>query len=412
MNRTKYSIILVLILVVFLSGCTLGNETEEAVELRPIPVVIEKVELKSIDQGERFIGKIKANQNIFVSPKITAKIEEIYVEQGDTVIKQQILMKLDDTYVKDSLRQAEAVYQSSLSNLNQAKERQSSSIIQTEAQLEIAEDSYEQAKKNLDDVTELHDEGRANDNQLDQAESAYLQAENNLKIARDSYEKAQSSTNIDAIKASLDQAEIGLEQAQRAVEDTKVYASISGQVASVRVEEGDMASPQIPAVQIVNQDIVYVNLNVTENSLNNFEEGEIIDIYIPSLDKNVEGKVTFISPVASEQTLTFLIEIKINNEDNQLKSGMLVETILTFSDDEEYIVIPTQAVLGTGKDTYVYVVNDGKAYKKSIEVKDMTTEETIIIYGLSVDDEVVIKGQYNLDNGSDVEIIQEEGEAS
>ena len=411
MKQIYYITIIILSIILF-TGCTLGSDKDEqTIEVKPIPVVIEEVQFKAMEEGERFIGRIKADQNISIFSKINAKVKEIYREQGDMVKKQQILIKLDDTYVIDSLRQAEAGYQAALSNLNQAKERQGSAIIQARAQLEIAEDSSEQAKKNLDDITELYDDGRATEKQLDQANTAVLQADNNLKIAKDSFEKAQSSSNIDAITASLQQAEIGLEQAKRAVEDTKIVASISGQVAAVKVSVGDYASPQVPLVQIVNQDIVYANLNITENSLKNFKERDMLDIYIPSLDKDVRGEVTYISPVANEQILTFLVEIKIDNEDNQLKSGMLVETLLKYSDVEEYIVIPTQAVLGTGKETYVFIIKDGKAYKKNIEIKNMTTEETVVIYGLSVDDEIVIKGQYNLINGSDIVIVQE-GEKS
>lgn len=411
MKRISY--LFIILSIILFSGCSLGNDNDEqSTEKQPVPVLVEKVQQKSVEHGERFIGKIKADQDLYVLPKISGKVQEIYIKQGDMVKEGQILMRLDDTYVNDTLLQAEASYKSALSNLNQAKERQSSSILQAEAQLELAEDSYEQAEKNLEDIKELYDDGRVNETQLDQAETAFLQADNNLKIARDSLEKAKSSSNIGALEAGLNQAELGLEQARRAVNDTKVLATISGQIASVMVEVGEMASQQQPVVQIINQNIVYVNLNVTENSLNNFREGERIDIYIPSLNKNITGEITFISPVANEQTLTFTIEIKISNKDRQLKAGMLVETLLTYVDNEEYIVIPTQAILGTGKDTYVFIVKEGKAYKKGITVREMATEEAIIESGLFVDDEVVIKGQYYLENGSDVEIVQEEGETS
>lgn len=406
MNRKKYLLIYVVVSLIFLSGCTFSNKPVVEVEKGPVPVVTEIVEFKTISQGERFIGKIKPNKNVLVYPKTTAKIEKIYVEQGDIVAKQQILMKLDATYVNDSLLQAEAAYQSAISNLNQAKERQSSSIIQTEAQLAIAEDTFNQAQKNLDDMTEKHEDGWISDSQFDQAKSAFLQAENNLKIAKDSVVKAKSNSNIEAVKIAVDQAELGVKQAKRALVDTNVYASIAGQVASINVGVGDMASPQIPAIQIINQDIVYVSLNVTGNSLKNFKEGRVIDIYIPSLEQKVEGKVTFISPIANEQTLTFLVEVEINNQNNQLKSGMFVETILTLSNNEEYIVIPTRAVMGTGKETYVYIVDDGKAYKKDIEVMDMSTEETILISGLAVDDVIIVKGQYSVVDGSEVEIVK------
>ncbi|MGD9677928.1 MAG: efflux RND transporter periplasmic adaptor subunit [Vulcanibacillus sp.] len=530
MKRGYYLLILI-ISIIYMSGCSLTSNNEaQPTEIKPVPVLIEQVQLKSVEQGERFIGKVKADKDLFVLPKVSGRVQNIYINQGDAVREGQVLMKIDDTYVNDTLQQAESSYKSALSNLNQAKERQSSSILQAEAQLTIAEDAYkkteknlannielndgnkieesqltlaestfdqarvnlnntmalyndgkakeaelaiaqaaydqavinlagadpldpaevaaaeaaldlaednliakstiyasvvvkeaqlqtaqayyDQAQKNLADVMELYNDDIAKETRLDQADTAFIQAANNLKIAKDSLENAKSTTSIAGLEVGLEQAELGLEQARRAVNDTKVVATISGQIATVMVEVGDMATQQQPVVQIINQDLIYVNFNVTENSLKNFTEGDALDIYIPSLDKSFEGKITFISPIANEQMLTFLVEARIDNKDNLIKSGMLVEGLINNIDKQEYLVIPTHAVLGTGEETYVYIIEeDGKAYKRNIEIKEMTTLETVITSGLSVNDKIVVKGQYNLMDGSEIEIVQE-GEKS
>lgn len=178
------------------------------------------------------------------------------------------------------------------------------------------------------------------------------------------------------------------------------------------MEQGETASPQSAVVQIVNLNRVIVQLNISESSLKSFETGKEVKVNIPSLDETFNGEVTFIAPAANVQTLTFPVEIVITNTEQLIKSGMLAEVFIDYKEGEEQIVIPTQGVIGTGDETYVFVVKDGKAVKQQVTVKAMTTNDTYIASGLSEGDQIVIKGQYGLKNGAHVEIIQEEGKSS
>ncbi|OEF99811.1 hypothetical protein BHF71_01145 [Vulcanibacillus modesticaldus] len=414
MGKTKIILLIILstLMIVSLSGCSINKEEEQTQSDEPTPVVIKQVEEKSVQQTKRYIGKVKAVQDIMVLSKIAGTVKEIYVNQGDMVKEGQLLIKLDDKDVTDALHQAEAAYQSALANLVQAKEGRSSRILQAETQLKQAEDAYMQAKKNLERIKELYEAEAIPKTQLEQAQTAYLQAENGLKIAQDTLEKANSDANIDTLESAVEQAKVGVEQARRAVSNTKIVAPITGQIAVLNIEKGEIASPQLPLLQIVNQDQILVGLNVTESSLKNFELGKKLAIYVPAIDEKIEGEVTFIAPAANSQTLTFPIEIKVENLDQRIRSGMFVEVQVTDSEDEKYVVVPTQAVLGTGADTYVFVYLNGKAVKQNVKVKDMTSEETIISEGLNRQDKIIIKGQYGLEDGIIVEVIMEEGKSS
>ena len=409
----KYSqwlFILTLIIMIVGTGCSPQN-AEQTEEVKPVPVVVQKVERKHFETTERYVGQAKADQDVYIISKMSGKVEEVYVKQGDTVKEDQVIIKLDDRDAASSLRQAQAGYESALNNLLQAKERQGSGVIQAESQFNQAKLAFEQAKTNLERTRELYESEAVTKSQLEQAEAAYTQAENSLRVAQDALDKAGSTANVGALESAVEQAKVGVEQAQRAVAETKIKAPIAGKVAAINVAKGDMATPQSPVGQMVSTEGMIIQLNITETSLKLFSEGKELEVTVPSINQTYKGKVTFVAPAANPQTLSFPVEISVENPKEQMKSGMLVEVKIITSEQDE-IVIPTRAIIGSGEEAHVYVVKDGKAEKRSITIKELQTEETLIQSGLKEGESLIIKGQYYVEDGAAIVSVTEEGNAS
>ncbi|MFT9486061.1 efflux RND transporter periplasmic adaptor subunit [Tepidibacillus infernus] len=410
-QRRRIGVWFVILAIMLVSiGCS-SQQEEQSKENQPVPVMVQQVERKTVEHTERYVGTIKANQDVLVLPKVSGKVQEVYVKQGDTVKEGQVLIKLDDRDLQDRLHQAEAAYQQALNGLTQAKEGKGSNLVQAESRLKQAEDAFQQAKKNLERIKTLYETQAVSKSQLEQAEATYLQAETNLKVAQDAAEKANSNVGIASSESAVQQAKVGVEQAQHAIADSKITAPIAGQVVAINTEKGEMAGPQSPVAQIVNANQVTVQLNVSETSLQSFKLGQQVKVYVSALNQDFAGEVTFIAPSANAQTLTFAIEVVIKNEQQQIKPGMLAEVTL-IKDTKQQIIVPTQAILGNGNQTYVYIIQNGKAVKRPVKVIEMATEETTIAEGVSEKDTVVIKGQYALTEGTPIEIVKEEGKSS
>ncbi len=402
--------ILTLIITLIGAGCSLQDKEQETETAKPVPVIVQKVEKKHFETTERYVGQTKASQDVYLISKMTGKVEEVYVKQGDTVKEDQVIIKLDDQDAVNSLRQAQAGYESALNNLLQAKERQGSGVIQAQSQFNQAKLALEQAKTNLERTKQLYESEAVTKSQLEQAEAAYNQAQNSFNVAQDALDKADSTANIGALESAVEQAKIGVEQAQRAVTETKIKAPIAGKIASINVGVGDIASPQSPIGQMVSTENMIVQLNITETSLKLFTEGKELEVNVPSISKSFKGKITFVAPAAN-QTMSFPVEISVENPEHQIKPGMLVEVkIITAVQDE--IVIPTKAIIGSGQDAIVYIVKDGKAEKRSIKIKEMSTDETMLEAGVKEGESLIIKGQYYVEDGSAIETVTEEGNAS
>jgi len=401
MKRKQMIGFLITAILITLVGAGCGKNAPQQEETQStIPVMVQKVERKSLQQGERYVGKTKAEQDVMILPKIqgASKVEAIYVQEGASVKAGQMLVKLDDTDMVDSVRRAEASYQQALQGLQQAKEGR-------ETQLITAKRSYEDAKIALERSKALYEAQAISKSELEQAEAGFTRAEVGLQ-------QAESNTSIASAEAGVQQAKVAVEQAQHAVSETKVTAPFAGQVADIMIEQGDMVSAQTPVAQVVNLDKVVVQLNISESSLKDFKKGNKTEVTIPSIEKTVQGTVSFVAPAANAQTMTFPVEIEVANKEQLIKPGMLAELVITKGTTEEQIVVPTQAVLGIGDDTYVFVMKDGKAVKTPIKVKEMTTNETTISSGLTEQEQVIVKGQHGLVDGDTVEVIAGEGTSS
>lgn len=399
----------ILALLTLLIGAGCSNNESSLDESQTITVNVVEVENKALEQYEKFFGKVEASQEGQVASRTGGIVKKSYVALGDYVTEDQLLIELDDEDARYSFKQAEQGYQSALYNLEQAKEGRGTAILKAENNLELADDTYINSKESYENSQKLYEDEIITEAQLKQAKSAYLQAKNNLEMANDAVNNAYSEANINALEAQVEQAKIRMDQARSALDNTKIYSPIAGYIVSINAKEGEMIPPQSPFIGLIDYGKVTVELSVNQSSTSIFQTGNDVNIYIPALEKPYTGKVQYVSPAANKQTLTFPVKIEISNSDMDIKPGMFAEVQIDTSDNKNYIRVPSEAVLGTDQDNYVFVYKDGVAEKRDVSVKEMTTEYTYIEKGLSSGELVITKGQHTLTDGTIVELVEEEG---
>ncbi|MGA3513576.1 efflux RND transporter periplasmic adaptor subunit, partial [Lactiplantibacillus plantarum] len=103
-----------------------------------------------------------------------------------------------------------------------------------------------------------------------------------------------------------------------------VTAPISGFVSSVNGAVGQIASQGTPVVVIVNTNPLLVKANLSEQDITKVKVGTAVKVNIPMLGKEVEAKVSAVSPVMNSQLKAYPIEISIPNPSNELKADMVV----------------------------------------------------------------------------------------
>ena len=289
----------------------------------------------------------------------------------------------------------------------------------TKSDFDSAELAYTQAQKAYDTARNSLANSQ---NALTTAQNSLSQSENSVKRAETAYEQAKENYNIYVNKTTgenRETAQAGVNSAvaskqsiqtqisilRSTLNDTAVKAPISGVITSKNISETNMVSAQSAPFVIEDMSKVTVDVNISEKLINVISQGQEVDVTIPTIgDYVIKGRIKTITPSA-DNTKTYPVKIEIDNGNGTIKPGMFAEIHFVESQKDNTIVVPRNTVLENGEDKYVYVIENGKAVKKNVETGVDNGDEIEIISGVSFGENIIVKGQSYVHDGSDVNIV-------
>jgi Cu(I)/Ag(I) efflux system membrane fusion protein len=194
-----------------------------------------------------------------------------------------------------------------------------------------------------------------------------------------------------------------IETSGKVKENFPVYATVSGTVSEKLVAQGESIKQGQPLLKIANLNTVWANFDVYENQIDAFKKGQ--EILIKSnahVDKEFKAKVAFIDPVLDMRTRTVKLRVVLNNKEGFLKPGMFVEGKIKgiTSSKKELLIIPSSAILWTGKHSVVYLkANSNEPIFKMLDVTlgNKVGDYYEIVEGLNAGDEIVTNGTFTVD---------------
>lgn len=283
------------------------------------------------------------------------QIEEVLVEEGDTVKKGQTLVRLDsDTLeaqkeqAQAALAQAEAAYQSLLNGATEEQMKQLGLAVQiAQANLENAQASYTRMDTDYQRTLSLVPTGAVSQSSVDAQKAALASAKaaldssrSNLEIAQSKLMEAQNGAAQEQIaqaQAGVDQAKAALKQIDTTLDKCVLTSPVDGLVTTINVKVGDVVSSGLPAVVVADIYNPYITCDVDEMKLPRVALKQDVDITLAALGKDTyKGKVVSINKEADFATKKASNEadwdiltygIKVNFEDlsglnDVLRSGM------------------------------------------------------------------------------------------
>lgn len=311
MKQSKYLTLLLLSSLILIS-CS--GEEEQGIEgqNRSIPAVeAVQAQFGSLPLEERLSGTVRAGNQVEIFPRISAPVEEVYVESGQRVERGEVLVQLRDNEYRERLRQAEANLRISLAQLRQANA----------ALGEVESDLRRQrtlAERDLISAMEI-----------EQLEAELESAEASVELA----------------EAQVEQSRSTVEEQKDALEQAIIRAPISGTVGERAAETGMQASPNNRLFIIGDLSRSKVTINITERMLQYIETGQSVRIYSENFpDTALTGEVSRISPFLGQGSFSTQAEIDVNNEDRLLLPGMFVTVDVLYGESEQATLIPLSAI--------------------------------------------------------------------
>lgn len=179
-----------------------------------------------------------------------------------------------------------------------------------------------------------------------------------------------------------------------------VIAPIGGVVAELGARGGMTVMAGAPLFRINGLGTVWVNAEVRENQSSEVRPGNLVEARTPALPGIVfKGRVNAILPEVNSATRTFKARVELANPDGRLVPGMFATVKFAPMARKEVLLVPTEAVIQTGKRSVVIVAQDvGKFVPVDVDVGTEVNGQTEIRKGLEAGQKVVVSGQFLIDS--------------
>ena len=193
-----------------------------------------------------------------------------------------------------------------------------------------------------------------------------------------------------------------------------VITPVSGTVIALNAAEGSYVGPTAPVAVIEGVDQLEVAVSVSEALVPKLAEGDEVDITITALDRTLVGAIRKIEATANMQTKLYSVNISILEDVEGLMSGMFADVSFRTDTSTDTIIIPTEAILTSNGQQYVFVVDDlagegGAARYAAITTGLTGNGVTEVTSGLEGGELLVTVGQAYLSDGDAVRVISGEG---
>jgi RND family efflux transporter MFP subunit len=342
MRTRPHAVALALALV----GCG-ADEAPPAAASAPaaVPVASAEVTRESIVEPVLGTGTIAAHKTTDVGPRVSGIIDVIHVAVGDRVEEGDPLFRTRTVDYEIRVREAESA-------------------------LRLARANAQKAERDLERMRTLHGRNVASDERLDAARTAHEMA-----------------------AAQRDQAEAALAHARQNLADTTVRAPYRGVITRRFVDEGAMLSTMMTAgnavVQIMKVDVVAAIVQLPELHLARVRIGTPGRVRVDGIARAYDSEIHILNDRVDPVSRAFEVRLAIENPDYALKPGLFAELEL-FPEPRDATLLPRSALLGGEDAAYVFVLEEGRAARRPLRIRELDAERVEVLEGAAPGERVLL----------------------
>jgi len=333
-------------------------------------------------------GYVTARRQATVSAKITGKVTEVLIEEGQRVTEGAVMARLDDTEARAALTLARA-------QLVQARSQEG----EIRAMLAQAERDYTRQQE------------------LFQRQLVAAQALDAALAQRDML-RARLANNVEQVRVASDNVAV----AQVQLDNTVIRAPFSGVVIAKSAQPGEMISPisagggftRTGIGTVVDMDSLEIQVDVNESFINRVTAEQPVEATLNAYpDWKIPGAVIAIIPTADRSKATVKVRIAIKSKDPRIVPDMGVRVAFLTTAPAAgrpaaapVVLVPADAVRGEGADAAVFVLSGQRVSRRAVAPGQIIGAEREITSGLRAGDRVVLAPPPSLKDGDTVRIAE------
>lgn len=309
-----------------------------------LPFATAPVQFREVDQTYAAEAVVEAVSQATVSAQISGRVVEVAFDVGDVVKKGQVLVRIDESEVRQSVAGSEA------------------QVAQAQANLQNARLAYERSKQLL--VQKF--------------------------VSQAAVDKAQA--DYKAAEAQLKAAQAGAGQASATKGFATIVAPYSGVVSARHVELGEMASPGKPLMTGFDPKGLRVTANIPQYKLPEIRQAPRAHVEFPEVKKWVAATAITIQPVADIRTHTTRARVDLPENLSGVYPGMFARVHFTVGRAKK-LLIPAAAVVFRSEVTAVYTVDpQGRIHFRQIRLGEPAGQNEVeVLAGLTAGEQVALE---------------------
>jgi RND family efflux transporter MFP subunit len=358
---------------------------------RPVPMTIQVAAARDAGQGPGPVldasGYVTARRQATVSAKITGKVTEVLIEEGQQVKEGDLLARLDDTEAKAQLSLSQAQLTAARSQLAEVR-----------ALLVQAERDYDRQQELL---------------------RRQLVAEQSMDAARAQRDmvRARLGNLEEQIRVSIESVAVARVQ----LDNTEIRAPFSGVVVAKAAQPGEMISPisagggftRTGIGTIVDMDSLEIQVDVNESFINRVAPGQPVEAVLNAYpDWKIPGEVIAIIPSADRNKATVKVRVALRQKDRRILPDMGVRVSFLTAPSAPGapraaaagVLVPAAAVRADGKAGVVFVFADDKVQRRPVTLGQSVGPDRQVLSGLSAGERVVLSPPASLGDGAAVKL--------
>ncbi|MFL6227371.1 MAG: efflux RND transporter periplasmic adaptor subunit [Pyrinomonadaceae bacterium] len=388
----------------------------------PVAVTTAKAFARDVPSYFQATGSLLAQETSDVASQASGQVISTPVSVGAFVRQGQVIARLNDRDARLRLQQAQAGVGQAIAAVRAAEARlglspggnfNASNIPEVRA----AAANYEQAlaqlrlaQTNEARYRTLVESGDVARSEYDQYRTQRDTAQAQANAARQQLEAAtnaarQNNQAIQSAQAGVESARSAVAIAQKAVTDTQIRAPYAGFVSNRPVAVGEYVTPASVIATVLRTNPLKLQLQVPESQVPFITQGMPVSLEVEAhRGKKFNGRVADVNPAIDPTSRAATVEAEVENSDNSLRSGMFATARILRAGGSKAVFVPAAAVVSDqNTQSYrVFVVQDGVAHLRVVQVGEQENDAIQIITGVAADEMVATANLDKLYEGARV----------
>ena len=341
------------------------------VRFAPIPVAQHQVQRGEIVVEVMGTGTLEAHVKTTVSSKISGRVAEVRVDQGDRVKHGQLLVRLDDEELKQQVAIAQA---------NRVAAQAAIDRLKTDKDRAIA--VFEQANRNHARVAALVAKKVASQDDLDRAVEA-------LSVSQAGLSRAEAA--ITEGQKELIAAEKTLEYHRARLADTEIRAPFDGLIVRRQRDPGDVVVPGSSILTLLSTDHLWISAWVDETEMAKLKQEQPARVVFRSEpDRSFPGSVVRLGREADRETREFVVDVRVLELPSNWAVGQRAEVYIETDRKRSAVLLPAKYIVRRDDQTGVFIDQNGHAAWRPLTLGLRSTEMVEAVEGLQPGGTVVI----------------------